>query len=315
MPAGGKNQVMKYINTLPTSDRLIKLPACFLSGLVLTVFLWGCSVAPDKKLQVEDMAKSFEEGTIFSARLGAPVSIGELMQDLESCRITYVGEKHTNIAHHKIQLQIIQSVYRNNPNMVVGMEMFDHTYQEVLDSWSAGELDEETFLRKVHWYANWRYDYALYRDILNFIKKNQIRVVALNIPSDITKKIRVGGVENLRIEEKEHLPENIDLSYAGHRDYVQKVFEDHQHHFKGNVKFEDFYAAQAVWEDIMAERIAKNLADSTMVVLAGNGHIQFKYGIPDRAYKQTGVSFRTIYLEPIGSEIKRDIADYIWVTP
>ena len=314
MPAGGKNQVMKYINTLPTSDRLIKWPAFFLSGLVLTVFLWGCSVAPDKKLQVEDIAKSFEEGTIFSARLGAPVSIGELMQDLESCRITYVGEKHSNTAHHKIQLQIIQSVYRNNPNMVVGMEMFDHTYQEVLDSWSAGKLDEETFLRKVHWYANWRFDYALYRDILNFIKENQIRVVALNIPSDITKKIRVGGVENLRIEEKEHLPENIDLSYAAHRDYVQKVFEDHQSHFRGNVKFEDFYAAQAVWEDIMAERIAKNLADSTMVVLAGNGHIQFKYGIPDRAYKQTGVSFRTIYLEPIGSEIKRDIADYIWVT-
>ena len=305
---------MKYINTLPASDSLIKLPACFLSGLVLTVFLWGCSVAPSKKLQGEDIAKSFEEGTIFSARLGAPVSIGELMQDLESCRITYVGEKHSNTAHHKIQLQIIQSVYRNNPSMVVGMEMFDHTYQEVLDSWSAGKLDEETFLRKVHWYANWRFDYALYRDILNFIKENQIRVVALNIPSDITKKIRVGGIENLRIEEKEHLPENIDLSYAAHRDYVQKVFEDHQHHFKGNVKFEDFYTAQAVWEDIMAERIAKNLADSTMVVLAGNGHIQFKYGIPDRAYKQTGVSFRTIYLEPIGSEINRDIADYIWVT-
>lgn len=305
---------MIYINTFQTSDRLIKWPVYFISGLVLTVFLWGCSVAPNKKLQVEDMAKSFEEGTIFSAQLGAPVSLGELMQDLESCRITYVGEKHTNIEHHKIQLQIIQSVYGNNPNMVVGMEMFDHTYQEVLDSWSAGKLDEETFLRKVHWYANWRFDYALYRDILNFIKENQIRVVALNIPSDITKKIRVGGVENLRNEEKKHLPENIDLSYAAHRDYVQKVFEDHQSHFRGNVKFEDFYAAQTVWEDIMAERIAKNLADSAMVVLAGNGHIQFKYGIPDRANKQTGVSFRTIYLAPIGSEIKRDIADYIWVT-
>jgi len=314
MPAGGKNQVMKYINTLPTSVRLVKWSACFLSGLALAVFLWGCSVAPTKKLQVEDIAKSSEEGTIFSARLAAPVSIGELMRDLESCRITYVGEKHTNIAHHKIQLQIIQSVYRNNPNMVVGMEMFDHTYQEVLDSWSAGQLDEETFLRKVHWYANWRFDYALYRDILNFIKENQIRVVALNIPSDITKKIRVGGVDNLRDEEKAHLPMNIDTSDTAHRDYVKKIFEDHQHHFKGNVKFEDFYAAQAVWEDIMAERIAKNLADSTMVVLAGNGHIQFKYGIPDRAYKQTGVSFRTIYLEPIGSEINREIADYIWIT-
>ena len=314
MLTGEKNQVMKYINALPISDRLITWPGCFLFGLILTVFLWGCTVAPTKKLQIENIGKSSEEITIDYSRLGEPVTFEDLLEDLNSCRITYIGEKHTNIAHHKIQLQIIQAVYRNNPNMAVGMEMFDHTYQNVLDSWSAGKLDEAAFLRKVHWYANWRFDYTLYRDILNFIKDNQIRVVALNIPSDITKKIRVGGVENLRDEEKEHLPGNIDLSYAAHREYVQKVFEDHQHHFRGNVNFEDFYAAQAVWEDIMAERIAKNLANSAMVVLAGNGHIQFKYGIPERAYKQTGASFRTIYLAPVGSEVERDIADYVWVT-
>ncbi len=313
MSTGKKNQVMKFIKNLK-SNKLINWTGYCSFVLILTVSIWGCAVTASKDSNTKDMSKSFEEGTIISSRLGQPVTVEDLLNDLNSSRITYVGEKHTNSAHHKIQLQIIQSLYRNNPNMVVGMEMFDHTYQEVLDSWSAGKLDEETFLRKVHWYANWRFDYALYRDILNFIKENQIRVVALNIPGDITKKIRVGGVENLRIEEKEHLPENIDLSYAAHRDYVQKVFEEHQSHFKGNVKFEDFYAAQVVWEDIMAERIAKNLADSTMVVLAGNGHIQFKYGIPDRAYKQTVAPFRTIYLAPVGSEIKQDIADYIWVT-
>jgi uncharacterized iron-regulated protein len=52
-----------------------------------------------------------------------------------------------------------------------------------------------------------------------------------------------------------------------------------------------------------------------MVVLAGNGHIQFKYGIPDRAYNRTGASFRTIYLAPAGDVVELDIADYIWVTP
>jgi hypothetical protein len=52
-----------------------------------------------------------------------------------------------------------------------------------------------------------------------------------------------------------------------------------------------------------------------MVVLAGNGHIQFKYGIPDRAYNRTGASFRTIYPAPAGDVVELDIADYIWVTP
>lgn len=314
MPTGEKKQAMKSTQTPPTTDRPIKWAGNIMIGLILTAFLWGCHMAPVKKLQIKDMDQSFGEGAIIATGSGEPVSFEDLIEDLSSCRITYVGEKHTSAAHHKIQLKIIQAVYSKNPDMAVGMEMFDHTYQEVLDLWSAGKLDEAAFLRKVHWYANWRYDYALYRDILDFIKEHQIRLVALNIPGDITKKIRVGGIENLRDEEKKHLPKNIDLSYVAHRDYVQKVFEGHQHHFKGNVDFEDFYAAQAVWEDIMAEMIADNLADSVMVVLAGNGHIQFKYGIPDRAFKQTGVSFRTVYLEPAGSQVERDIADYIWVT-
>jgi uncharacterized iron-regulated protein len=314
MPTGEKNQDMKYINEMPTADRPFNWSGSFLSGLILIIFLWGCAVAPTKKLQVEDISKSFEEGTIISARLGAPVSIGELLKDLDSCRIIYVGEKHTNIAHHKIQLQIIQAVYRNNPNMVVGMEMFDHTYQDVLDLWSQGELTQKDFLRKSHWYANWRYDFSLYHDILEYIKEHNIRLVGLNIPNHIPPKIREGGIENLSDEDKAHLPQQIDTSKSAHRDYLKKVFEGHKHHFKREVEFEDFYAAQSVWEDAMAETITKNLADGAMVVLAGNGHIQFKYGIPDRVYKQTGAAFRTIYLEPVGTEVKRDIADYIWVT-
>jgi uncharacterized iron-regulated protein len=314
MPTGEKNQDMKSISALPASVRLIKWPGCLLSGLMLIVLLWGCTVVPTKTLQIEDIPKPFEEDMIISAKSGEPVSLGDLIEDLNRCRITYVGEKHTNVAHHKIQLQIIQAVYQSHPDLVVGMEMFDHTYQDVLDRWSKGELTQKEFLRKSHWYANWRFDFSLYRDILEFIKERNIRLVGLNIPNHIPPKIREGGIENLSDEDKAHLPQQIDLSNSAHRDYLKKVFDGHKHHFKREVEFEDFYAAQSVWEDAMAERIAQNLNDAVMVVLAGNGHIQFKYGIPDRAFTRTGASFRTVYLEPAGSQVKRDIADYIWVT-
>ena len=203
----------------------------------------------------------------------------------------------------------------NEGHLVVGLEMFDHTYQDVLDLWSAGKLDQKDFLKKSHWYANWRFDFSLYREILEFIKENHIRLVALNIPNHIPPKIREGGIDNLRVDEKKHLPQRIDTSRTAHRDYLQNVFDGHKHHFRGEVEFENFYAAQSVWEDAMAEMISQHLKDDVMVVLAGNGHIQFKYGIPDRAYNRTGAAFRTIYLAPVGSEVERDIADYIWVTP
>ena len=286
----------------------------FLTMLSIIGLFGGCAVKPNTLL-ITDSAKTFEEGVIISAQTGGRISFQELMQGLASSRIIYVGEQHTDRAHHSIQLKLIQAIYKENQNLVVGMEMFDHSYQEILDQWSAGELDQKTFLQKVHWYANWRYDFSLYKEILDFIKENRIRLIGLNIPNHIPPKIREGGIESLKGDEKKHLPQQIDLSKTGHREYVQKVFEKHRHHFRGEVEFENFYAAQSVWEDAMAEAIDDNLNDGVMVILAGNGHIQFKYGIPDRAFKRNKAPFRTIYPAPVGGEEELAIADYIWVTP
>jgi uncharacterized iron-regulated protein len=284
-------------------------------GLTILFFLWGCAMTPTKKLTIQDTEQTFEEGVIISAKLQKPVSFEELLVDLNRCQIVYVGEKHTNAEHHRIQLKVIQAIFENHANLIVGMEMFDHTYQEVLDMWSAGKLDQKDFLKKSHWYANWRFDFSLYREILEFIKNNHLRLVGLNIPNHIPPKIREGGIDNLRDWEKKHLPQQINTTHTAHREYLQSVFDGHRHHFRGEVEFENFYAAQSVWEDAMAEMIFEHLNNNVMVVLAGNGHIQFKYGIPDRAFSRTGAAFRTIYLAPVGETVKIDIADYIWVTP
>ncbi len=287
---------------------------CLLYLVMIAGFIGGCAaMTPTKTLLIQDTDQAYKAGTIISVCQDGPISFKQLIADLNAVRVIYVGEEHTNRSHHKIQLEIIQAVFRQHPYMAVGMEMIDRSYQDILNRWSAGELDQKPFLRKIHWYANWRYDFSLYKDIFDLIKKNHIRLVALNIPFDVPSKIRVGGIENLRTDEKKYLPDYIDTTRADHRAYIKKVFG--HHNFKGGVDFKDFYMAQCVWEDAMAEAIARNLKNDVMVVLAGNGHIQFKYGIPDRAFSRTGAAFRTIYLAPAGGELKLDVADYIWVTP
>ncbi len=261
---------------------------------------------------IKDTSTAVEPDTIISAKTGKTVTFGELMNDLNSSQIVFIGERHTNPSHHAVQLKIIEAVFKNHHSMVVGMEMFDRSYQPVLDLWSGGVLEEEIFLRKVHWYANWRWDFALYRNIFLFIKENRIKIVALNIPSYIPSRIRVGGIDNLADDDKQYLPKEIDTSNTAHRNYTEQVFK--RHHFKSNVKFDDFYMAQCVWEEIMAESIASDLGRKKIVVLTGNGHIQYKYGIPDRTFRRTGASFRTIYLASVGEEVELAIADYIWVT-
>ena len=248
-------------------------------------------------------------GIIISGRTGAPVSWDEMTADLLTVRVVYVGEKHNLAAHHAVQLRVIRALHANDARLAVGMEMFDRSYQDALDQWSAGSLDEDAFLRRTHWYANWRFDFALYRDILQYVKSAHIRLVALNLPFNIPPKVRVGGIEHLSLFEKGFLPAQIDTTVFAHREFAQKIFG--MHDFKTGVTFEDFYLAQCLWEEVMAESVAGLLGADRMVVLAGNGHIQFQYGIPERAFKRNGMPYRTIYQASTGEEPDRSIADYI----
>ena len=256
----------------------------------------------------------FAPGTILSAETKSPIPFDELLADLKTVGVVYVGEKHTQSDHHKVQLKVLKTLSLQGTPVALGMEMFDRTYQPVLDAWSAGNLETEEFIKKTHWYANWRYDFELYRDILELAKSRQIPVYALNIPFHIPPKIAIGGSASLNDWERSQLPQTIDTSNPEHRAYLEEVFT--HHNFKRRKNFEDFYEAQCVWEDIMAESIANHLDRGIMVVLAGSGHIQNKYGIPDRAHALTNVPFRTII--PMSGEINLETdlskADYIWIT-
>jgi uncharacterized iron-regulated protein len=189
-----KNQAMRN-STGKMMKKHVNLPFHFWLFISILIILWGCAVAP-QTLNIKGKPDAFGAGTIISARKSAVVSFDALIEDLQNSRVIYVGEKHTSPEDHRIQLEVIKALFPKFPNLTVGMEMFDHSYQEVLDQWSAGLLDQKDFIQKVHWYANWRYDFELYKDILEFIKNNRLRLVGLNVPNHIPPKIREGGIDN-----------------------------------------------------------------------------------------------------------------------
>ena len=160
------------------------------------LFAGGCAVTP-KALTIRDNPPPLLENTILDTSTATVISREQLIAELSEVRVVYAGESHTNPSHHAIQLAVIKALAPTTPDLSIGMEMFDHSYQSVLDRWTAGELDESTFLQQTHWYANWRFDYGLYRDILEYAKEKKLRVVALNIPFQIPPKIRVGGIASL----------------------------------------------------------------------------------------------------------------------
>jgi len=295
---------------MPEKTPLRKHVALFVAA-VAALSIAGCAVAP-KTLTIKGDQTPLMETAIFETATGATISRRQLIDKLAEVRVVYVGESHTNASHHAIQLEVIRRLRQNTPDLSIGMEMFDATYQPVLDRWTAGDLDETEFLRQTHWYANWRFPFDLYRDILQYAKENRIRVIALNLPFHIPAKIRVGGIASLGEEDAKHLPASIDTTNAEHRKYLENIYKLHA--FRGRDNFEFFYETQCAWEDAMAAKVAEYLGTGKMVVLAGNGHIIRKFGIPDRAFARNQAPFATIYLAAVGGEAERSWADYIWVT-
>ena len=177
-------------------------PQMTLQRLLLTIvalcglFAGGCAVTP-KALTIKDNPTPLLENTILDTSTATVISREKLITELSEVRVVYAGESHTNPSHHAIQLAVIKALAQTTPDLSIGMEMFDHSYQPILDRWTAGELDESTFLQQTHWYANWRFDYGLYRDILEYAKEKKIRVIALNVPFHIPPRIRVGGIASL----------------------------------------------------------------------------------------------------------------------
>lgn len=280
--------------------------------VLLPVILAAGCAAPAPKTAVSTLNAEFGAGTILSAETRAPVSYGEMLQELAESRIVYIGENHTDAVHHQIQRRLIEDLQTRHPSASVGMEMIDHTYQPVLDRWIQGELSEKEFIERTHWYANWRYDFGLYRPVFEIVRDRHIPLFGLNLPFHIPPKIACGGLSSLMPEDAGHLPQSITLTDPEHRAYVEAVFN--MHHFKGRDNFEYFYEAQCTWEDTMAEAVAVHKAHRPMIVLAGIGHIVHKFGIPNRAFRRTRESFKTVCLVPAGRDVDLSDGDFIWIT-
>jgi uncharacterized iron-regulated protein len=278
--------------------------------LVTVILASGCAT-PAKKTLITGLNMEFGADSLLSGKTGAPVSYAEMLKDLGDSQIIYIGENHTDPAHHRIQLRVIQDLTARHQT-AVGLEMIDHAYQPVLDKWSQGELSEQAFLEKTQWYANWRYDFDLYRGVFETIRDSRIPLIGLNLPFHIPPKIAVGGIDNLLPEDAAHLPRTITLTDPDHRAYVERIFSMHK--FRGRDNFEYFYAAQCAWEDTMAEAVAGHLSPRQMIVLCGNGHIIRKFGIPNRAFARTRAPFKTLVLVPAGSPVDLSDGDYIWIT-
>jgi aminopeptidase N len=240
-------------------------------------------------------------------------TLDEITPKLAASRIVYVGEIHDQYAHHMNQLKVIKNIHEAGYQLAVGMEMFQQPFQPVVDDYLSGRIDEYTFLKKTEYFSRWGYDYNLYKPIIDYLKQQHIPLVALNIEGDITHEVAREGIYGLSGTEKKQLPSAMNFSNEAYRNDLRKIFSVHNHQ-EDLGDFNYFLQAQLLWDESMAEsahRFLTNHPGFKMVILAGNGHVRYRYGIPERLYRRDHEPFAVVVQD---EEIESGVGDYVLLT-
>ncbi len=253
-----------------------------------------------------------------------------LFEKLSKQQIIYLGETHDSARDHQLQLEIIQELHKRRPKLTIAFEQFQRPYQSVLDDYLQGKITESQLIENSEYEKRWGFPWTLYAPIVQFAKQQQFPLIALNTPSEVTRKVSRQGLESLNFSDRRFIPpiSAIQVGPDAYRDRLQTIYRD-MHQGKGNSKgFNRFFEAQVLWDETMADRLHQAIQqnpDRLIIVLVGQGHLLYHDGIPNRVQRRvTGsqpLQQTTLLLNPdpswakIEATTQQPIADILWSTP
>jgi uncharacterized iron-regulated protein len=268
---------------------------------LLFVFLF----IPGSILQAAEIA-------IWDVAAKAEISLEQAAGNLPSPGIVYVGEFHDNAAHHAAQLAVIQSLDKRKRPIAVGLEMFQHIEQSILDAWVAQALSEEEMRRAFA--RTWSDDWHLYRDIFIYCRERNIPMIGLNVPRSITRKVARNGFESLTPEEIGKLPPIVCRVDREYEEFLRRVLGSHG----SDSGFRRFCEAQLVWDTAMAVyalEYLKSHPERTVVVLCGMIHA-WKKAAPEQAARENAKVEQTVIQPSVKGRwtpesVSKEDADYL----
>jgi uncharacterized iron-regulated protein len=286
----------------------------------ITALVWGLIVIVASNTLV----------SIPTARAGSTVTHNDvrfttqqagIIKQLQTARVVYLGETHDRESDRIQQLAIMQALLQHNPRQAIGMEMFQRPAQPLLDLYLAGKITATELREKSEFDKRWGFKWESYAPILEFAKANKLPVIALNTPTEITRKAAKQGLESLTTTELQYIPPITEID-RGNLTYQQMILASYQQHAGivsiASKSFDRFYTAQLLWDETMAERVAKfanQNPDRQTIVIAGSSHIIYGYGIPDRVKRRMAnpkFTQKTVLLSHDLDPKQSSPADFIW---
>lgn len=251
-----------------------------------SIFLWcvaliGCASTPE----VADVESDTPlKSGIWEVKTGQRLDFDGFVDRLEGAPYVIVGESHGTKWHHRVQTDIYAELSARRPgDVALGMEMVERRFQEPLDAYIEGRIDEEQMLSKVRWESRWGVDYKLYAPMWRTARDDGQPVVGLNARRELVRAVGEVGLEGLDEKQRAELPD-MEVKDEEYREHLRRIFAAHGNREEVDEEGLDrFFEAQLVWDETMAQTAFEFLEGEgaeQIVILTGRGHMERGFGIP-----------------------------------
>lgn len=237
---------------------------------------------------VPDDVVARAQGPVTVVRLsdGVELAPSAMARELLDYDAICAGEEHTSAPQHYAELWLLERLGAQAPylglELGAGFEMWQVKDQGLLNAYAEGKISEKRLLKRTDYQRTWGYDFAYYRPVLQRARDLSLPLIALNASSTTVENIRKNGLSSLTAWKMSLLPE-LDLSDTQHRADFERRMKKHPGVDDENL--DNYYAAQVVWDETMADTSAHWLNRHTPVrrilIVAGQAHCQ-RSAIPKR---------------------------------
>lgn len=271
---------------------------------------------------------------------GEPVAYEDVLDDLATVNVVYLGERHTLERHHEFQQRIVADLAKKDVALVLALEQMEVHHQSTLNRYAAGKIDFDELAEQTDWRQRWQ-NYEQYRPALEAARKAGAPIIALNARREtISAVFRKGGVEKLDEETRGELPAKMQLDDPAYEKLLGILLNVHLAATPEWMR--PMIEAQIARDEHMAQVLANFLKspqgkNRTAIVLVGSGHVNYGLGLAARVrHRLHEVKDRIVIMSESGDvelseeekaasreievsheqlrAIDRPIADYLHVT-
>lgn len=243
--------------------------------------------------------------------LGRRLGADELDARVAGLDLVFVGEKHDDAAHHRIQAEFVGRLAALGDDVVVVFEQLDVRRQAELDAFLAGTLSEADFAAV--WKQAWGFDYAIYKPIFDAMRAAGLSGVAANAPRELVTKGSRQGLDALTPEERSLLADTIAPIRTPEYDaWLREVYAGIGH--GGPAGYAKFALAMQIWNETMGQHVAAALAAGKRVVfVAGTGHLIHHGGVVESVRARVPAARGLVVFPADAVPVEPGAADLFWL--